>query len=209
MLVAIGKAHHFVFDRRAVAWTDPFDHAGVHRAAIEVIADHIMGFLVGVRDVARHLLRMLCRIAHKREDRHWVITVLLRQHAEINGARINTRRRAGFQAADAQRQLAQTARQWDRRRIASTAAAVVIQTNMNFTVKEGTHGQHHGFGAEFEAHLGHGAHDAIVLNDKIFNRLLEDHQVRLVLQRGTYCLTIKHAVSLSAGGAHCRSFAGV
>jgi tRNA U34 5-carboxymethylaminomethyl modifying enzyme MnmG/GidA len=34
---------YFVFDRRAVAWTDPFDHPGVHGAAIEVIADHVMG----------------------------------------------------------------------------------------------------------------------------------------------------------------------
>ena len=109
MLVAIGKAHHFVFDRRAVAWTDPFDHAGVHRAAIEVIADHVMGFFVGMRDIARYLLRMLCRIAHEREDRHWVITVLLCQHAEINGARVNTGWRTGFQTAHTQRQFTQAA----------------------------------------------------------------------------------------------------
>ena len=80
---------------------------------------------------------------------------------------------------------------------------------MNFTVKEGTHGQHHGFGAEFEAHLGHGAYDAIVLNDKIFNRLLEDHQVRLILQRGTYRLSIKYAVCLSTGRTHGGAFTGV
>ena len=209
MLITIGKAHHFVFDRRAVAWADPFDHASIHGAAIEVITDHVMGFLVGMRDVARYLLRMLCRIAHERENRHGVITVLLRQHAEINGARINTRRSTGFQAADAQRQFTQTARQWNRRRIASRATAVVIQTDMNFTVQEGAHGQHHGFRAELEAHLGHGAHDAIVLNDKIFNRLLEDHQVRLVLQRGTHSLTVKHAVCLSSGRTHSGTFTRV
>ena len=108
MLVTIGKAHHLVFDRRAVARADPFDHASIHWAAIEVIADHVMGFLVGMRDVARYLLRMLSRIAHEREHRHRIITVLLRQHAEINGARVNTRRCTGFQAADAQRQFTQT-----------------------------------------------------------------------------------------------------
>jgi hypothetical protein len=80
---------------------------------------------------------------------------------------------------------------------------------MNFTIQECPNGQHNGFSAELKPHLGNSTNDAIVLNDKIFNRLLEDHQVRLVLQRGTYCLTIKHAVSLGAGGAHCRSFAGV
>ena len=168
-----------------------------------------MGFFVGMRDVARYLLRMLRRIAHEREDRHRVITVLLRKHAEINGARINTWRCASLQAAYAQWQFTQTTRERNGWRIACTATAVVIQTNMNFPVQEGADGQYHRFGAEFKAHLGHSTHDAIVLNDKIFYRLLEDHQVWLVLQRGTYGLTIKHAVCLCTSGTHCRPFTRV
>ena len=65
MLITIGKAHHFVFDRRAVARTDTFDHACIHRTTIEVIADHVMGFLIGMRDVTRHLTRMLRSIAQE------------------------------------------------------------------------------------------------------------------------------------------------
>jgi hypothetical protein len=53
---------------------------------------------------------MLRGIAHEREDRHRIIAVLLRQHAEINGTSVNTRRRTGFQAAYAQRQFTQTTR---------------------------------------------------------------------------------------------------
>ncbi len=101
MLVTIGKTHHLVFDRRTVAWADPFDHASVHWATIEVITNHVMGFLIGMRDVTRHLLRMLRSIPHKRENRHRVIAMLLSQHAEIDSTRINTRRCAGFQATDA------------------------------------------------------------------------------------------------------------
>ncbi len=111
MLVTIGKAHHLVFDRRAVAWPDPLDHPGVHRAAIEVIADHVMGFLVGVGDVARHLARMLVNATHEREDRQRVITMLLGQNAKVNGTGVNTRRGSGFQAVYAQRQLTQAARE--------------------------------------------------------------------------------------------------
>ena len=209
MLVTIGKAHHFIFDRRAITWADPFDHAGVHWAAIEVAADHVMGFFIGVRDVARHLLRMLRRIAHEREHRHRVITVLLCQYAEINGTRINSRRRTGFQAAYAQRQLTQTTRQRNRRRIARTATAVVVQTNMDFTVQECPDRQYHRFCAELETHLGHGANNAIVFHDKIFYSLLEDHQVRLVFQRGAHSLTVKHAVCLCTGGANSRTFTRV
>ncbi len=78
MLISVGEAHDFVFDRRAVAWADTFDHPCVHWATIEVTADHIMGFLVGMSDITRHLLGMLGRIAHKREYWHWVIAMLLR-----------------------------------------------------------------------------------------------------------------------------------
>ncbi|MNL80456.1 hypothetical protein D3C87_2073150 [compost metagenome] len=60
-----------------------------------------MGFLVSVGDVARHLARMLIHIAHEREDRHWVIAVLLCEHAEIDRTGVNTWWRPGFQAADA------------------------------------------------------------------------------------------------------------
>ena len=209
MRVAIGEAHHFIFDRWAVARTDPFDHACVHRTAIEVIADHLMRLLIGMGDVAGHLLRMLRRVAHKRENRHRVVAILRRQHAEIDGAGVDARRRAGFQTADAQRQFPQTARQRDRRRIACAAAAVVIQADMNLAVEESADRQHHGAGAEFQAHLRYGADDAIVFDDQILDRLLEDHQVRLVFQRGADRLTIKHTVSLSARGANSRTFACV
>ena len=109
MLISVGEAHDFVFDRRAVAWADTFDHPCIHWATIEVTADHIMGFLVGMSDITRHLLGMLGRIAHKREHRHWVIAMLLRQHTEIDGARVNTRRRTGFQTTNAQWKFTQTA----------------------------------------------------------------------------------------------------
>ncbi len=168
-----------------------------------------MGFLVGVRDVARHLARVLRGVPQEGEDRQWIITVLLSQYAEIDGARVNSRRRPRFQAADAQRQFAQTARQRDGWRIASTATAVVIQANMDFAVQEGPDGQHDRFCTEFEAHLGDGANNTIVLDNQIFNRLLEDHQVGLVLQRGTDCLTVEHAIRLSTSGANGRAFAGV
>ena len=65
MLVAIGKAHYFVFDRRTVARADAFDHTSVHWATIEVIADHVVGFLIGMRDVTRHLARMLRSVAQE------------------------------------------------------------------------------------------------------------------------------------------------
>ena len=209
MLISVGEAHDFVFDRRAVAWADTFDHPCIHWATIEVTADHIMGFLVGMSDITRHLLGMLGRIAHKREYRHWVIAMLLRQHTKVDSSSINTRWCPGFQTTNAQRQFTQTARKRNGRRITSTATAVIIQTDMNFTVEERPNGEHDGFGTERQSHLGNSTDHAIVFDNKIFNRLLEDHQVRLVLQRRTYRLTVEHTIRLSSGSANRRSFACV
>ena len=105
MRVSVSKAHDFVFDRRTVAWADTFDHSGIHRTAIEVTADHVMRFFVGMGDVARHLLWMLGRIAHKREHRHRVIAMLLCKDAKVDGTRINTRRCPGFQTTNTQRKF--------------------------------------------------------------------------------------------------------
>ena len=80
---------------------------------------------------------------------------------------------------------------------------------MNFAVQECPDSQYNRFGSEFQSHPGHCTGNGIVFNDKIFNRLLENHQVRLVFQCGAHCQTVKHAVSLSTGGMNCRSFAGV
>ncbi len=80
---------------------------------------------------------------------------------------------------------------------------------MDLAVQESTDGQYHCLGAEFQAHLGDGAHYAIVFDDQILNGLLEDHQVGLVLQRGTDRLAIQYAIRLSARGANGWAFAGV
>ncbi|CSC56225.1 Uncharacterised protein [Vibrio cholerae] len=96
MTVFIGKTHHFIFDRWTVTRADPFDDPGIHRAAIKVSADHIMGALIGVRDVTRNLAWMVLTLAH--EGKNWgrIITVLRFQYREINAIGIDTWWCAGF-----------------------------------------------------------------------------------------------------------------
>ena len=45
--------------------------------------------------------------------------------------------------------------------------------------------------------------------NQIFNGLLEDHQIRLILQGRAYGLPIKHAIGLSASRPYGWAFAGV
>ena len=80
---------------------------------------------------------------------------------------------------------------------------------MNLAVKECSDGKNDGFRAELQSHLSDGTHDTIVFHDKIVDRLLEDHQIGLILQCRTHRLAIEHAIGLSTGCPYCRAFAGV
>ncbi len=71
----IGKTHHLVFDRRTVAYDPSITPAyigsqydrGIYIYIYIYIYYTLMGFLIGMRDVTRHLLRMLVKHSHKRE----------------------------------------------------------------------------------------------------------------------------------------------
>src|SRR5205085_1936711 len=94
---------------------------------------------VRVGDPAGELSRMLLSAAEKTEHRYSArrraavraghsIAGLLGQHAEIDGPPVQTRRRASLQPTLRQAQFLQPRRQADRRRIARSTAAVVLQT---------------------------------------------------------------------------------
>ena len=103
----VGKAGDLVLDRRAVARAYPLDHPGVHGAAIQVVADHLVGLLIGMGHVARHLARMLAGVADEGEDRARIVAMLLLHHGKIDGACIDAWWRARFEAIDAQRHFTQ------------------------------------------------------------------------------------------------------
>ena len=69
MRALVGEAMHLVLDRGAVARAGALDRAGEHRRAIEGGTNDRVRALVGVRDVAGHLARMLPGAAQEREHR--------------------------------------------------------------------------------------------------------------------------------------------
>ena len=72
----VGEAVHLVFDRRAIARPDAFDHACEHRRAIATGADDLVRALVGRGDVTAHLARMIAAPAEVREHRHRLVARL-------------------------------------------------------------------------------------------------------------------------------------
>src|SRR5690606_20440493 len=205
----IGKAVNLVFDRRAVTRADAFDDTGVHRRTIEAAANDVVGFFVGVGNPATGLLRMFGRAADKTHHRNRRVAPLLVETIEIDGAGVNARRRAGFQAIDTQRQFAQTFCQCDRRRITGATAGVIFEADMDFAAEERAGTQHDRAREKADAGVGDSAFDTIAMHDQIVDGLLENLQIRLVFQDFADRRLVQHAVGLDAGGAHGRTLAAV
>src|SRR5690606_23193851 len=205
----VGEAVDLVFDRWAVARADTFDNAGVHGRTIEPAANDVVRLRVGVGHPAARLLRMFCRIADKAHDRNRRVAPLLLQPVENHRARVDARRRAGFQTIDPQRQFAQAPRQRDRRRIAGAAARVIVEADVDLAAEEGAGTEHHGLGEKANAGLGDGAANALALNDQVVDGLLENTQIRLIFENRADCRLVQNPIGLGAGGAHRRALARI
>src|SRR3569833_210570 len=131
------EAVNLVLNGRAVPRPHSFDHARVHRRAIQSTADDVVRTLVGMRHPARHLPRMLLRPTEKRKYWHRLeVARVLFKLREIDRATVNPRRRPRFETSLRELELLQTRRQRDGRRIARPAARVIVHRAVDFAVEE-------------------------------------------------------------------------
>ena len=207
--VFVRKAVNFVFDGRAITRPDAFDYAGVHGRAIQPALNDFVGALVGVGNPAAGLTRVQVETAEI--GHHWLglITPLLLQAIEIHRLGVDARWRARFQPIDAQGQLAQTRGQGYRRWVAGAAAAVIIQTDMDFAAQKSSGCQHDGFRPKANTGVGDGAANALALDDQVVNGLLENRQIGLVFQYFANRCLVQRPVGLGPGRAYRRAFASV
>ena len=93
--------------------------------------------------------------------------------------------------------------------IANAAGRNLGLAHMDETVEERAGGQHHGARADRLAGRGHDANDALVLDQKIFDRGGADGEIVLGSQRRLHRGAIELAVRLGARPAHRRALAAV
>ena len=168
-----------------------------------------MGLFGGPGHVAAHLFRMLATAADKGHHRGGVIPPLLLHHREIHRPGVDAWRRAGFQAADVERQFPQTLGKGIGRRITGTTAGMVLHADMNNTAEESTGGEYHSLRVEADTSLGNDASYLVVFDNQVVRRLLEQGQVRLTFQGMANGSLIENAICLGTGGSHGRSLAAV
>ena len=201
----LGEAHHLVLDRRAVARADAFDLSRVERRAVERGSDQLVRVGPRVRDPARHLRRMLVARAEVGEHRARVVAGLLVEAREFDRAAVEARRRAGLQAVDAERQLAQPGGEPRRGRIARATARMVREADVDQAGEERAGREHDGARAQFEPELRDDAGHALAVQQQVVHALLQHRQVRLVLDDRPDRRLVALAVGLAARRAHGRA----
>lgn len=95
------------------------------------------------------------------------------------------------------------------RRIPGTAALVVFHPDVDQTVQEGTDRQHHCLATDADPALGDHTGNTIPVHDQIVTGLLEDLQVRVVLQHLANDGLVEQAIRLGTSGSYCRALGGV
>ncbi len=205
----VGEAVDLVLDGRAVARPHPFDHPGKHGRTFETRADDVVGARVGMGDPARQLARMHGATAEEGKYGSRIIARLFLAFRPVDAAAVETRRRAGFQAAYRQVELAQAMRERFRRRVARAPRLVILQADMDQAGEEGAGGEHHRVSGKLQAQPGSHARDAVAFHQEIVHRLLEQGEVFRVFQATTDRSLVQHAIGLGAGSAHRRALGGI
>ena len=96
-----------------------------------------------------------------------------------------------------------------RRRIARAATGIVVEADVDAPAEERADGEHHGARAEFDARHRDDAAHAIAIDDQIAALLLEQREVRLVLERAADEGLVEHAIRLHARRTHRGALARV
>ncbi len=122
---------------------------------------------------------MLGAAAEKREHRPRLVARLLLHDGVVDRAAVEARRRAGLQARDPKRQLAQAFGKRDRRRITNPATRRLRIADQNAPAQERANRQHDTAAMDHFASTCHDAGDRLAVDNEILDRLLGNRQVRL------------------------------
>src|SRR6266702_1445277 len=108
MSVALAEADDFVLDRRTIARTAAADLARIHRRAVYIGADDLVGRRVGPRDSAANL-RVFDAFGEYRKRLGGLVSGLHFEPGPFDRAPVEPRRRPGLQAAEREAEMLERA----------------------------------------------------------------------------------------------------
>src|SRR5476649_151009 len=125
---------------------------------------------------------MLAGSPEKRKNGTWLITRLRSHDRKIDRAAIQARRGTGLEPPDPEGQLTQSRRQALGGRIPATAAGVLVKPHVDAASEERPHREHDRSRPKSDPRNGCDAHHAAALDREVRHFLLEERQLRLLLE---------------------------
>src|SRR6266576_5371045 len=120
MSVAVAEADDLVLDRGTIARSGALDLSGIHRRAMHIGPDHLMGSGRGPRDAALDL-RGGDLLGHHRKRLRRIVAWLHLHRGPVDRGAVEARRRAGLQPAQPKAGALKRLREPERRRLADAA----------------------------------------------------------------------------------------
>ena len=206
--VALAEAHDLVLDRGAIARAPARDLPGIHRRAVHIRPDDVVGRLRGASDAALDLRRFDAFGQH-RERLGRLVARLHFDCAPVDRGTVEPRRRAGFEPAERKAEPFQRQRKTNGGRLADTARRRLLLADMDQAAQEGAGGQHRGAAGDFAAVGQADARHTALADHQIVDLGLDHGQVRGLGERPLHRLGVELAVGLCTRAAHRRPLAAI
>jgi hypothetical protein len=208
MALLLGEAHHLVLDGGAVARTGGVDLSGVHRRAVEVRADQVVGKAAGVGEPAEDL-RLLEPVGEDGERARTLVARSFLQLREVDGGAVDARGRTGLQAAEVQAESPERIGERLRGRLAETAAGGLLLAGVHQRPEEGAGGDDDRLRLESRSVAEHRPSNRASLDDQRLDRALDEVEVRLRRENVLHGRGVQIAVTLRARALHGRTLGAV
>ena len=207
MAVALAEAHDFVLDGRAIARPPALDLARVHRRAVHVGPDDVMGRRHGAGDRALDL-PVADTVRQHRERFRRLVPRLHLQHGPVDGGPVETRRRASLQAPEHDARAFERSRQPERRRFANAPGRDLPLADMDEAAEKRAGRQDHCRRVK-DASVAEPDTSHLPAAQKIVHLAFDNRQICSLPDRALHGRGIKLAVSLSPRPTDRRAFAAI
>ena len=208
MPVAFAEAHDLVLDRWAIARPAARDLAGIHRRAVNIVADDPVRRLGGAGDAALDL-GLLDALGQRRERLRRLVAGLHLDRGPVDGAAVEPRRRAGLEATERKPDPLQRERQTDRRRLADAAGRRLALADMDQAAQERSGGENDGPCPELAPVRERETGDPAIADDQIVGLGLDHREIGGAGDRPLHRRGVELAIGLGARPAHRRALAAV
>ncbi|MEY9611533.1 hypothetical protein ABIF21_004407 [Bradyrhizobium elkanii] len=208
MAVTVAEADDLVLDRGAIARSGALDLTGIHRRAMHIGPDHLMGRGRRPGDAALDLRRRN-PVSHDRKRLRRLVSGLHFDRGPVDRSAVEARRRSGLEPAERKPCPFEGSRQAHGRRLADPARRPILLPEMDQTAQKGAGRDDNRTRRQpatiAQANAGH----ATIGDDQFIRLAFDDAEVRGLGDRRLHRRGVELAVSLGPGATDRRTLPAI